>query len=423
MTYQHRPRRPRVAVWAYACNPAVGSDPGATWGYVHALSTHADVVLLHSPEDADDLRGWKADHPDDPIELVEVAEPRWASILARGYGLHRQLRFITYQAWLRHALARTREEHRIKSFDAVSHASYGNYWFPSPIRKVGLPTIWGPIGGGVRTPARLWPTLGVAGIIAEVERSLALGLTARLPGTRQTQRAATVVVVETEETRRRLRRDRRPDAVVVNRAAIIDAQTAGLGQGAAGVNSEPGEFLFTSALWGKKGTWLALAALRFADPRARLAFVNHGYEQRRLERLAQRWGVEDRVRFLGRIPRDELFARMRTASGLVFTGLREEGGVALAEAMRQGLPVVVLDHGGAGLLAEEALDPRRVQVVPPGSPRATARKLGRAMTVLLADPSADRSSTLNVGPHLEGIGRAVRSAIPAADPSPPEGHR
>ena len=418
MTNQRPSRRPRLAVWAYACNPVLGSDPGATWGYVDALTAHVDVVLLHSPEDADDLASWQAQHPNAAMKLVEVENPRWSSILERGYGLHRQLRFLTYQAWLRNALALTRQLHRSEPFDAVAHASYGNYWLPSPIRKVGLPSIWGPVGGGVRTPLRLWPTLGLAGILAELERSTALSLAARLPTTQRTQRAATVVVVETEETRRRLRRDRRRDAVVVNRAAIIDAQTAGLGQAAGGVTSDPGEFLFTSALWGKKGTWLALAALRFADPHVRLAFVNHGYEQHRLERLARRWGVEDRVRFLGRIPRQELFSRMRTAAGLLFTGLREEGGLALTEAMRQGLPLVVLDHGGAGLIAAEAHDHRRVKVVSPASPRVTAQRLGRAMTELLIDPCEDRNSTLNLDPHLAGVELAVRAALPTAAHTP-----
>lgn len=404
------PPRPRLAVWAYACNPTLGSDPGATWGYVRALSEHADIVLFHSPEDQSGLERWKAEHPGAPIQLRLVDEPRWSQVLQPGYRLHRQLRFVVYTAWLQRAYRQTRACQSTEHFDAVAHASYGNYWLPSPVRKLGLPSLWGPLGGGVWTPFRLWPTLGVVGVVAELERLVGLTVAALLPATRRTQRETTVAIVETEETLRRLPRSRRGDAVIVNRAAIID-EAPEAGPSGETVASEPYEYLFTSALWGKKGPRLAVEALKYTDPRVRLTFVNDGYERRRLERRARRLRVADRVRFLGRVPREELFARMRTATGLVFTGLREEGGVALAESMQQGLPVVVLGHGGAGLIARGAVDPRRVQIVAPSTPRRTAQRLGEAMT-RLQDAPPDRTPNLDRISHLQEVRRALDLARP-----------
>jgi glycosyltransferase involved in cell wall biosynthesis len=203
----------------------------------------------------------------------------------------------------------------------------------------------------------------------------------------------------------------------VNRIALIDPQTAG----AVGEPDDPSaprqpEFLFTSALWGKKGARLALEALVSADPRVRLAFVNDGYEQPYLERAARRLGVADRVSFEGRIPREELFARMRGAAGLVFTGLREEGGLALAEAMYQGLPVVVLAHGGAGLIAAQAPDPRRVRAITPTGRRQTGRRIGQAMSELLLAAPTERTPNLDPRPHRDGVVSAVATALPWAAP-------
>ena len=45
--------------------------------------------------------------------------------------------------------------------------------------------------------------------------------------------------------------------------------------------------------------------------------------------------------------------------------MREEGGLALAEAMLSGAPVIVLAHGGARTIAERALDPSRVTLIEP----------------------------------------------------------
>jgi glycosyltransferase involved in cell wall biosynthesis len=68
------------------------------------------------------------------------------------------------------------------------------------------------------------------------------------------------------------------------------------------------------------------------------------------------------------------------ASSTVFTGLREEGGLALAEAMLIGTPVIVLAHGGARTIASSTTDPDRVVLVAPDDPRTTAIQIGRAMT-------------------------------------------
>lgn len=412
--------RPRIAVWAYACNPDRGSDGGATWAYVRALAVHADLVVLHSPDDTRQLTSWHQRHPKSRIEFVEVAEPRSVSLLRRAFRLHRQLRFVNYLSWLRAAFRLTQRLHVTTPFDAVAHASYGNYWLPSPVWKLGIPSLWGPVGGGVRTPPRLLPALGIAGLVAEFERSLGLCIAGHLPSTRETQREVSVPIVETEETRQRLTSEARQRAVLVNRVALIDPVTAGApggsGKPSVGIDQASAgtpEFLFTSSLWGKKGTRLAVRALAHADPHARLAFVNEGYDESSLAHLARRLGVEDRVSFEGRIPRDELFARMATAAGLLFPGLREEGGLALTEAMYQGLPVIVLGHGGSGLIASQALDPARVRIVVPGNRDETARRLGLAMTQLLKAPSTDRSSTLDAQPHLNGLVVALEVALPA----------
>ena len=55
------------------------------------------------------------------------------------------------------------------------------------------------------------------------------------------------------------------------------------------------------------------------------------------------------------------------AGAVVFAGVREEGGTALAEAMQRGAPVIVFANGGAKTVAEAAIDHKRVRLVAPGS--------------------------------------------------------
>ncbi len=80
-------------------------------------------------------------------------------------------------------------------------------------------------------------------------------------------------------------------------------------------------------------------------------------EEADLERTARRLRVEDRVRFLGNVSDDELPSYLRAADLFVFPSQnRLEGfGLAVAEAMASGLPVVIADMPGV----REVIEPGR----------------------------------------------------------------
>ena len=153
--------------------------------------------------------------------------------------------------------------------------------------------------------------------------------------------------------------------------------------------------LFPSALEVRKGPRLAIQALARTKGDVRLVFVSGGPEQKSLERLASRLSVSDRVDFRGRVSREELFDLLAQTAGTLFTGLREEGGAALAEAMLCGSPVIVLANGGARTVAAAATDPRRVRLVQPSGWRATAERLAAAMTEFSREPSMARGPILD----------------------------
>lgn len=137
--------------------------------------------------------------------------------------------------------------------------------------------------------------------------------------------------------------------------------------------------LFAGRLVAYKGVDVLLHALPGLDVDAWI--LGDGPERPRLERLAHRLGLEDRVQFLGYRPRDQLRAAMHRASLLVFPSVSraEAFGVVQIEALASGLPVIntflptgvnfVSPHGVTGW------------TVPPGDPAA----LHAAIHALLQD--------------------------------------
>jgi glycosyltransferase involved in cell wall biosynthesis len=222
----------------------------------------------------------------------------------------------------------------------------------------------------------------------------ALGL---LPSSRRASRSA-VVLVQNEETRDRLPHSARGRAVVLNHAMFTE-----LPPGEPVLRGE--ECVFVGALESRKGARLVVRSLACADSAVRLAIVGDGPERATLERLVARLDLSHRVRFLGHLPRHEVLAHLRGAGSVVFAGLREEGGIALAEAMLAGAPVIVLAHGGARTIAAAACDPSRVVMIPPADVETTARRIGTAM-------SHFRKAPPQCGPTLDAV--SARTALRVA---------
>lgn len=401
-------RRPQILAIAYSAEPGRGSEPGAGWGMLMALSRIGDVTALVKSEHMEAIRSWERQRGSHRITFVEVA-PRVVPSLQK---LHRITQFLTYLDWLGQAKRTARELVAAGAYDVVQHLTYSVYWLPSPVTDLGLPSIWGPVAGGVTAPRGLWRRLGLKGLFDEVLDRVAVGLCALLPATRRTWSRATVRIVQNEGTRDRLPEHLKADTRVQNAAVfnVVDAPP---------VSGRDPVVLFPSSLVSRKCPQLALEALTYA-PDVRLQFVHSGPQEEMLKHLTKRLGLSDRVEFLGRVSRGELFERMARASAAVFTGVREEGGLALAEAMGLGTPVVVLDVGGAGTIARTALDPEKVQLVDPQDEATLPERLGLAMSRFVQRPHPSHAPNLSLDLLDEVLREVLDEALGWSVARPPK---
>lgn len=376
--------RPRVLVFAYACEPGRGSEPGAGWGLVNAVSEFADCVVLVGPAHVAAIAEWERSQADRRLKFVVVPEAAWPSPANRS----RISWFVAYLRWLGRAASAGRRLHTEQPFDAVFHATYSTYYLPTSAALLGLPFVWGPVGGAVTTPLRLWPLLGLRGIVGELLDLVAVRVLAALPATRKTWRRAGWRIVQNEATLARLPSRMRSQASVLNHALFTEVGPA--------IGRTRGGFLLSvAALEARKGVALVIAALARTPADVRLLVIGDGPARPTLERLARTLGVSERVDFRGSVPRAQAMELMARTAAVVFAGLREEGGLALAEAMLLGVPVIVLAHGGARTIAECTTDPSRVMLIEPGGIDATTQRLAQAMTRLSTASAWTAGSTLD----------------------------
>jgi glycosyltransferase involved in cell wall biosynthesis len=164
---------------------------------------------------------------------------------------------------------------------------------------------------------------------------------------------------------------------------LIETQLAGLAGERAGAHAHGRKVVATGRLALQKNYPLLIRAAVHM-PNVAIEIVGNGPEEAALTALARELGVADRVRFLGHRPRTEAMGILATADVFVQVSLFEGHSLALIEAAKLGLPLVVSD----------------VPVQVEGITRADGTRcglvvgiddaagLGRTLTGLLDDPAA-----------------------------------
>ncbi|MDH3605569.1 MAG: glycosyltransferase [Acidimicrobiia bacterium] len=399
-------RRPRVLVIAYACEPGRGSEPGVGWSLVQSVARFGELTVLVGPEHIGAIQEWERENPDSTIEFQLVNEPKWARWLPHAptdkSRRHLIGYFIAYLGWQRSARRLAKKLHADRPFDVTHHATYSVYWLPSPGRRLPIPLAWGPVGGAVTTPSDMWRALGAKGIASELIDLIAVRVLSLAPATRRTWRKAAVRIAQSEETQARLGRPR-PADVVLNHVMFTEVDRV----------AKPREdfILFLSSFETRKGVRLAVRGLAEAHPDVRMVIVGDGPERSALEGLIEELGLLDRVDLRGWLPYPEAMDLLDRAGAVVFAGVREEGGTALAEAMQRGAPVIVFANGGAKTVAESAIDPGRVRLVSPGSRQEIAEQFGAAMTHFYQASGLDNTPNLNTAEAHATLEAAIRAAI------------
>ncbi len=342
----------KILLSAVSCNPVWGSEPHFGWTSALALAREHDVWVIthghHRPEiEAARARG------EVPAHLTfhyhgEDGSRRRDPILARLQN------WLGYRRWTRSVEAVARQLHAEIGFDLIHHVTVSTWRVASPLWKLGVPFVWGPIGGAEVFPRQLYGILSPRSRAYEAFRS-ALNLLGRhQPAIRRCAREAAHIFVSNAEARALLTTLRGSESGIstLSPAFFLETERATTPRD----YDAPLHLFAGGGLEGRKGFALALrglAAARAKGFRGTYTIGGGGPELTHLQTLVEQLGLTDIVRLGVYLRGEEYTAELKATHIYLLPSLRDSAGITLMEAMRAGCVPIVAACGGPGEIVTE----------------------------------------------------------------------
>ena len=336
----------RVLLSAYACEPGKGSEQGVGWHWATELALLGhEVDVITRSNNRSIIEAAMAHDPIAGLHFHYYDLASWAKWWKRGpRGVH-----LYYSLWQRGAYRLAKRLIEEMKFDLVHHLTFGVFRQPSFMGRLGLPFVVGPLGGGDATPPLLRRGIGKSNAFQELLRDVSNHLAFWNPSIAAMLRQATLILCKTPETlailpaiyhekcRVRLEIGLEPERILHEFTGIPGSA----------------DFLYAGRLYYVKGLHLALkafSAIKIDHPASTFTLIGAGPDERWFRELSATFGIQDSVRWLGRVSHEDIWSHYHHYTAFVFPSLRDSSGNVLLEAMSQALPIICLDTGGPGAL-------------------------------------------------------------------------
>lgn len=387
----------KVLLIGHGCGPWQGSEPGVTWNWSCALSALHDVTVVTHPRHRDDIEKFLADQPNPRLRFEFVSVPK-AIDPWKQWNTNKGVK-LNYVLWLHFAIKAARKLCERETFDLAHQVSWTAVNGGAKMYKLPIPYVWGPVGGGMTAPEGFYDYFGNEARSEKI-RTLRVKLTPYSPSLRKLIQHSSLLLAANYETADLLKQAGAGEVPMFRDPSVPqESFPATIAPGSGGPDLQ---ILWAGRLTGRKALSLGLEALaRVKELPFRLRVVGKGPQRAPMEAKARELGIAEKVTFIGGVPKPEMDALFQSSDAFLFTSLRDSGGTVLMEAMSHGVPVLTLDHHGAGFMVTDEAGIK----VPVTTPEEVVAGLAEAVRTLVASPE-----------KRAAMGRAGRALIEDESP-------
>ncbi len=368
----------KVLLSAFACDPTKGSEPGYGWnwaiglvreGYeVHCITRYVSKNNIESKPHPPNLH---FHYVNLPLGLEKL------------YGASQATMYIYYILWQRWAYKRASVLHKSQKFDVVHHITWGSLQLGSFLYKLGVPFIFGPVGGGQIAPPAFKAYFKQHWAAEEKRENISRLLLKYNPGCKSMFSKAYRILAANDDTFEMAKANGAknlsheldvsiPDSFFPEKREVKRIKNGRL------------QLLWVGRFLPRKGVLLLLDVMNELKdyPAITLTVVGDG-EMRNdfLERIKE-LGLSSTVTSVGKVPYDAVRGYYASHDAFFYTSLRDSGSSQLVEAMAFGMPSITLNLHGQALIVD---DSRGIKA-PCSSPKETILVLKEAILKLYNNP-------------------------------------
>lgn len=336
----------RILISAYACTPGRGSEPGIGWHWAlgNAMSGH-EVWCFTTVQGKEAIQEALKQYPQFNFNFVFIDVPRWIKYLYR----FQPFVYVHYLVWQYRAARAALELDRKIDFELVHHVTLASLQLGSGLWRLKKPLIFGPVGGGNFSPPAFRKYFG-SGWFMEVLRQATSTLLLRLnPDFLRTMQAASLILATNTDTRRMAEKYGGKNVVLFLDTGI-PAEFFRRKTERKRKDNAILKILWVGRIFARKGLPLVLEALSHVKKEIpfQLTILGDGKESKNIPGWLKAHGLTDRVHWRGQVPWEEAKKAFSEHDVFMFCSLRDSFGSQFLEAMAFGLPIITLNHQGAG---------------------------------------------------------------------------
>jgi glycosyltransferase involved in cell wall biosynthesis len=347
-------RRLKILVAAYACDPDRGSEMAVGWGWVTAIARSHEVWVLCADWQRQSIEAWlsRAEHDAENLHFIFVGpkpwhfdDSNWAWRLCER-SILKPIFHWSYRIWQRDAHRTAEALHRTVRFDLGHQLTFVGFRFPGHLWKLGIPFVWGPIGGLENTPWRLLPAMGIGGAAYYVARNTVNAWHKRaLIAPRRAFARADAVIASTSGIKAQILRWYGVPSEVISEVNAPSKIARNFKWRATG---EPLRIAWSGRHLPGKALNLLLQGLARLPESVdwRLDIYGDGPSRAKWEALARKLSIAEWCAWHGHVPREEALRGICNAHLFAITSLKDLTSTVTIEALTLGVPVICPDHCG-----------------------------------------------------------------------------
>ncbi len=381
----------KLLLMCYECSPYRGSEWAVGWGRLLGAAKLGETHVVTSEDNFLQLQQARSEglvpknvflHTPQPDNTLRKLEKK-PGIFAYNYQ--------AYNHWHKLAFAYVSKLHGRVGFDVAHQVNVCTFREPGYTSDLGIPFLWGPVGGSQNFPLRFLPMLPAKEAAKEGVRGVINRLTLRHPRVRAAARGASLLIAANSTNLHDFKKSFRRDVELLLETGITSVAEPDRSrfeervlQKQTGTACAPLHLLWSGELHTRKALPVLLRALTRLDPALRWKLDVLGDGPMRAQWLSEtnKLGLAKNVNFLGRQSFTDAVAEMHGAHLLCFTSLRDTSGNVILEALAAGVPVICFDHQGAGDMLTSTCGVK----LPVRSPERGYADWARTITALANDP-------------------------------------